>query len=183
MGPAIMCRVPCVQLLRTTGMTALSSRPLWDRGELSHDELLAEYERECGIVRRGIDGDLTKVSRFEQMPRVISCRADNHRQCVSSVVHRCTVHSAARPVVALHNEHQVCCRRFLGGSNVRRSATVCFCIAVHAGRQVLRHRGAAPGPWPVPARVRPARPVAARRRRANVYRAGHSISKAAGFDS
>jgi hypothetical protein len=53
-----------VQLLRTTGMTALSSRPLWDRDELSHDELLAEYERECGIVRRGIDGDLTKVRRL-----------------------------------------------------------------------------------------------------------------------
>jgi len=50
-----------VQLLRTTGMTTLDASPLWDRAELSSDDLLAEYQRECGIVRRGINGDLTKV--------------------------------------------------------------------------------------------------------------------------
>jgi len=50
-----------VQLLRTTGMTALDAKPLWDRAELSFEDLLAEYQRECGIVRRGINGDLTKV--------------------------------------------------------------------------------------------------------------------------
>ena len=50
-----------MQLLRTTGMTNLDSNPLWDRAELSSEELLAEYHRECGIVRRGINGDLTKA--------------------------------------------------------------------------------------------------------------------------
>ena len=49
-------------------MTSLDPKPLWDRAELSPDELLAEYRRECSIVRRGINGDLTKVGSLQRLP-------------------------------------------------------------------------------------------------------------------
>ena len=64
------------QLLRTTGMTTLDASPLWDRADLSSDDLLAEYQRECGIVRRGINGDLTKV-RF---------LLSNHQICAGAIL-------------------------------------------------------------------------------------------------
>lgn len=53
------CRVGA-QMLREGGMAGLHRLPLWLRG-LGAEELLAEYLRECAIVRRGINSDLDKV--------------------------------------------------------------------------------------------------------------------------
>ena len=52
------------QLLRDAGGQGLCSAPLWQRAELeAPGALAAEYARECATLRRGVDGDLTKVMR------------------------------------------------------------------------------------------------------------------------
>mmetsp|Transcript_20455 Transcript_20455/g.61589 ORF Transcript_20455/g.61589 Transcript_20455/m.61589 type:complete len:709 (-) Transcript_20455:317-2443(-) len=48
------------EMLRESGRTALEPTPLWLR-RLPPDQLIAEYLRECAIVRRGINSDLDKV--------------------------------------------------------------------------------------------------------------------------
>ena len=56
------CCVPLLQLLQASPAASLNHTPLWRRGDLSSDgELIAEYHRECDIVRRGIDADLGKA--------------------------------------------------------------------------------------------------------------------------
>lgn len=55
---------PCLpppQLLRTGGLGELSSAPLWGREGLSDDELISEFQKECRIIRQGLEGDLCKV--------------------------------------------------------------------------------------------------------------------------
>ena len=42
-------------------MASLATAPLWDRDDLNHEQLLSEFQAECGIVRQGINGDLSKV--------------------------------------------------------------------------------------------------------------------------
>lgn len=50
-----------MQLLQASQAAPLNGAPLWRRGNLPADELMAEYHRECSLVRRGIDADLGKV--------------------------------------------------------------------------------------------------------------------------
>jgi len=53
--------VAAVQLLQSSKMTSLSSASLWEREDLTSEQLLAEYQAECRVVRQGINGDLMKV--------------------------------------------------------------------------------------------------------------------------
>ncbi|GAB4819330.1 hypothetical protein N2152v2_006376 [Parachlorella kessleri] len=48
------------ELLRTSGLSSLSSTPLWSREGLADDDLISEFQQECRIIRRGLDGDLCK---------------------------------------------------------------------------------------------------------------------------
>lgn len=50
-----------VQLLRTSEEGPLRREPLWERGDLGPEALISEFQRECRIVRKGVDGDLCKV--------------------------------------------------------------------------------------------------------------------------
>lgn len=50
-----------LQLLQSSGLTPLAPVSLWDREDLTSEQLLLEYQAECRIVRQGINGDLTKV--------------------------------------------------------------------------------------------------------------------------
>lgn len=51
-----------MQLLRTSKDKPLHKRPLWERPDLDHAQLISEFQRECHVVRRSIDGDLVKAS-------------------------------------------------------------------------------------------------------------------------
>lgn len=42
-------------------MTPLAPVSLWEREDLTSEQLLLEYQAECRVVRQGINGDLTKV--------------------------------------------------------------------------------------------------------------------------
>lgn len=53
-----------MQLLRTSEDKPLNGRPLWERSDLEPSQLVNEFERECHVVRRSIDGDLVKVPFF-----------------------------------------------------------------------------------------------------------------------
>lgn len=55
------------QLLQASPAAPLNAAPLWRRGDLSTDELMAEYQRECSVVRRGIDADLGKVPTIRML--------------------------------------------------------------------------------------------------------------------
>lgn len=51
-----------MQLLRTQEDGPLNKTPLWERDDLaSPEELIREFQRECRLVRKGVDGDLVKV--------------------------------------------------------------------------------------------------------------------------
>ena len=50
-----------MQLLRTSEDKPLNGRPLWERSDLKASQLVNEFQRECHVVRRSIDGDLVKV--------------------------------------------------------------------------------------------------------------------------
>ena len=50
-----------MQLLRTSEDKPLNGRPLWERSDLEAGQLVNEFQRECHVVRRSIDGDLAKV--------------------------------------------------------------------------------------------------------------------------
>ena len=50
-----------MQLLRTSEDKPLNGRPLWERSDLDVAQLVNEFQRECHVVRRSIDGDLVKV--------------------------------------------------------------------------------------------------------------------------
>ncbi|DBA83828.1 TPA: hypothetical protein ACH3X1_006347 [Trebouxia sp. C0004] len=51
------------ELLRTSKDKPLHQRPLWERPDLRHAQLITEFQRECNVVRRSIDGDLVKTIR------------------------------------------------------------------------------------------------------------------------
>ncbi|KAL0041761.1 hypothetical protein WJX79_003730 [Trebouxia sp. C0005] len=51
------------ELLRTSKDKPLHQRPLWERPDLDHAQLISEFQRECHVVRRSIDGDLVKTIR------------------------------------------------------------------------------------------------------------------------
>lgn len=55
--------VAAVQLLQSSKMTSLARESLWEREDLTSEQLLAEYQAECRVVRQGINGDLTKACR------------------------------------------------------------------------------------------------------------------------
>ena len=55
-----------MQLLRTSEDQPLNRRPLWDRSDLDASHLVNEFQRECHVVRRSIDGDLVKVHLLTQ---------------------------------------------------------------------------------------------------------------------
>lgn len=55
------CSVHVMQLLRTAEGMPLSDKPLWQRSDLDAGQLVNEFQRECHVVRRSIDGDLVKV--------------------------------------------------------------------------------------------------------------------------
>lgn len=57
-----------MQLLRSTEDMPVSSKPLWERSDLDDNELLAEFFKECQVVRRSIDGDLVKVQACRGIP-------------------------------------------------------------------------------------------------------------------
>ncbi len=58
-----------LQLLRTSEWGALSSTPLWAREGLAEDELISEFQKECRIIRRGLDGDLCKAGACPHLAR------------------------------------------------------------------------------------------------------------------
>ena len=65
-GPHLLtAHVVVVQLMRMTEDGPLQPTPLWQRGDLEGPALMREFLRESRIVRKGLDGSLTKVS----MPR------------------------------------------------------------------------------------------------------------------
>lgn len=51
-----------LQLLRTSDDKPLHGQPLWERSDLDPGQLINEFQRECHVVRRSIDGDLVKAS-------------------------------------------------------------------------------------------------------------------------
>lgn len=61
LNPPYPLRAVCPQLLRTGELGQLSGTPLWSREGLDGDELISEFQKECRIIRRGLEGDLTKV--------------------------------------------------------------------------------------------------------------------------
>ena len=96
---------PCTQLLRTSGASSLPTEPLWQRdlgqppeGDAADAErlLVREFQRECTIIRRALDGDLCKVTddvpphpppppppHAPRTPRTLApCRAEPHRGLV-----------------------------------------------------------------------------------------------------
>ena len=50
-----------MQLLRTSEDKPLNGRPLWERSDLDAGQLVTEFQKECHVLRRSIDGDLVKV--------------------------------------------------------------------------------------------------------------------------
>lgn len=60
----------CVQLLRTSQDKPLNGRPLWERSDLDGQQLVNEFQRECHVVRRSIDGDLVKVPHHLLLPNM-----------------------------------------------------------------------------------------------------------------
>ena len=50
-----------VQLLRSADDMPMNGKPLWERSDLDATQLVTEFQRECQVVRRSIDGDLVKV--------------------------------------------------------------------------------------------------------------------------
>ena len=50
-----------VQLLRSADDMPMNAKPLWDRSDLSDTQLIAQFQTECQVVRKSIDGDLVKV--------------------------------------------------------------------------------------------------------------------------
>lgn len=50
-----------LQLLRTSEDKPLNGRPLWERSDLDAAQLVNEFQKECHVLRRSIDGDLVKV--------------------------------------------------------------------------------------------------------------------------
>lgn len=50
-----------VQLLRSADDIPMNGKPLWERSDLDDTQLVTEFQRDCQVVRRGIDGDLVKV--------------------------------------------------------------------------------------------------------------------------
>ena len=55
-----MCIVR-MQLLRGAEDSPLARAPLWERPDLAPGALVGEFQRECRVVRKGVDGDLHKV--------------------------------------------------------------------------------------------------------------------------
>lgn len=49
------------QLLRGVEDSPLARDPLWERTGLAPGALVGEFQRECRVVRKGVDGDLHKV--------------------------------------------------------------------------------------------------------------------------
>lgn len=49
------------QLLRGAEDSPLAGAPLWERGGLAPAALVSEFQRECRVVRKGVDGDLHKA--------------------------------------------------------------------------------------------------------------------------
>ena len=57
------------QLLRGAEDSPLAGAPLWERGGLAPAALVSEFQRECRVVRKGVDGDLHKVRTGPSLPR------------------------------------------------------------------------------------------------------------------
>lgn len=51
------------ELLRTSNDKPLNGQPLWKRSDLDSNQLVHEFQKECHVVRRSIDGDLVKTIR------------------------------------------------------------------------------------------------------------------------
>ncbi|EFJ19659.1 hypothetical protein SELMODRAFT_233334 [Selaginella moellendorffii] len=51
------------ELLRSSTEAPLTSTPIWERHFETKEELITEFCRECRIVRKGLDGDLTKAMK------------------------------------------------------------------------------------------------------------------------
>ncbi|KAL3138879.1 hypothetical protein ABBQ32_005706 [Trebouxia sp. C0010 RCD-2024] len=51
------------ELLRTSEDKPLNGRPLWERSDLDAAQLVNEFQKECHVLRRSIDGDLVKTIR------------------------------------------------------------------------------------------------------------------------
>lgn len=51
------------ELLRASGTGDLPAEPLWRRPLPAGTSLVGEFQRECGIIRRALDGDLCKCIR------------------------------------------------------------------------------------------------------------------------
>ncbi|KAK9831529.1 hypothetical protein WJX81_006265 [Elliptochloris bilobata] len=51
------------ELLRSAEDSPLAAAPLWERQGLAPGALVGEFQRECRVVRKGVDGDLHKCIR------------------------------------------------------------------------------------------------------------------------
>lgn len=121
--------VPFMQLLQASPAAPLDPAPLWRRADLSTAEVLAEYHRECGLVRRGIDADLGKVCgslpSLWTLPGAVAASGSNTCWWLQ-IGHQLASLPSLIPMLA--------CR---------------VPDAVRPGWQVLHHRGPAPRPWQV----------------------------------
>eukprot|EP00879_Flechtneria_rotunda_P008427 GHRR01008828.1.p1 GENE.GHRR01008828.1~~GHRR01008828.1.p1 ORF type:complete len:921 (+),score=400.41 GHRR01008828.1:941-3703(+) len=59
--PNVMQTDIVYELLRAGGDSPLAAQPLWSRPGLSDAALVGEFRREARVVRKGMDGDLTKT--------------------------------------------------------------------------------------------------------------------------
>jgi hypothetical protein len=76
-------------LLRLSEDSPLCRVPLWERGDLGETQLLGEFQRECAMVRKGIDGDLLKVAGVEPTMEFFSKRKSNHLSCMKKSKQEC----------------------------------------------------------------------------------------------
>jgi hypothetical protein len=77
-----LCHAACcawarAQLLRGAGDSPLAAAPLWERAGLAPAALVGEFQRECRVIRKGVDGDLHKARRGTPWQHLESpdCRA------------------------------------------------------------------------------------------------------------
>lgn len=58
---AVLNKLVYIQLLQRSADSPLNTSPLWLRTTLSDSALFSEYQRECCVVRKGVDREISKV--------------------------------------------------------------------------------------------------------------------------
>lgn len=88
-----------MQLLRASGISPLSSTPLWER-ELGEEQLVAEFQQECANIRKALDGDLCKVGSSEVLG--LGCTSlGNDGECLVGMhaIQAAVISSSRQPVL------------------------------------------------------------------------------------